>query len=120
METLAESEDDEGEMFLKNIDAEISHILDDDVVDIINVFSTLPSSAMLIADCRYVRYKIRSQHNQKFERTLTAVNVRVAFTKIHSFAMEIHHNLSGSLFTKDIKFYLKGSLCTPVLGPDLL
>ena len=51
LETLAESEEDEGEIFLKKIDAEMSRILDDDdVLDTINLFSTLPSYDMLIAD----------------------------------------------------------------------
>ena len=46
MQTLAELDDNEDEifLFLKKIDTELSRILDDDIEDVVKLFSTLPAS----------------------------------------------------------------------------
>ena len=81
MQNFVELDDDEGAIFLKKIETELSHILDNDVEDVVNLFSTLPSSDKLIANRIYIRYKIRTLHNQKLERELTSVNAMIELIK---------------------------------------
>ena len=81
LQTLAELDDNDGEifLFLKKIDTELSRILDDDIEDVVKLFSTLPAS--LTSHRIYIRYKIRSFHNQKLERELTSVNAMIELIK---------------------------------------
>ena len=74
MQKFVALDDDEGALFLKKIEDELSHMLDDDVADVVKLFSTLPSSDKLIAHRIYIRYKIRTLHNQKLECELSSVN----------------------------------------------
>ena len=81
MQKIVELDDDEGALFLKKIEDELSHMLDDDVADVVKLFSTLPSSDKLIAHRIYIRYKIQTLHNQKLECDLTSVNAMLELIK---------------------------------------
>ena len=81
LQKIVTLDDDECALFLKKIEDELSHVLDDDVADVVKLFSTLPSYDKLIAHRIYIRYKIRTLHNQKLECELSSVNAMLELIK---------------------------------------